>query len=157
MELYFLRHGDYAKKTGLKDAECPLSEQGAALMEREASFIARLGVRPDLVLTSPLLRARQTAEIMARGLGLSSAPVVDARLGPGFGSKALGDILLERRDSAVLMLVGHAPDMSDAIGACIGGSGVEMKKGSLARVDIGNPRSPSGALVWLLPPQVFVP
>jgi phosphohistidine phosphatase len=154
MELYFLRHGDYAKKPGLKDAECPLSEQGIELMEREAAFMARLGVRPDLVLTSPLLRARQTAEIVARGLGLAGAHVVEARLGPGFGSKALEDILLERRDCAALMLVGHAPDLADAISACTGG-GVEMKKGSLARVDIGNPRSLSGSLAWLLPPQVF--
>ncbi len=155
MEIYFLRHGEYQKKAGHKDAECPLSENGGAQMEREASFLARLGIRPDLVISSPLARARQTAEIVARPLGLRDAIVVDERLAPGFGPKELGHILQEHGGSASLMLVGHEPDFSKIIAACTGGR-VECRKGSLARVDLGTPTALQGVLAWMLPPEVLL-
>ena len=55
------------------------------------------------------------------------------------------------------MLVGHEPDFSATIAACIGGGSVECKKGGLARLDIDDPDSLSGTLVWLLPPRVLAP
>jgi phosphohistidine phosphatase len=152
MELYLLRHGDYARVPGLKDADCPLSGEGRARMEREAAGAARLGVRPGLVLSSPLRRARETAGIMAAALGSEAAE--DARLAPGFDARALADLVLEQGDRPALMLVGHAPDLAEAIGACTGAR-AEMRKGSLARIDLENPRTLAGVLAWLLPAEAL--
>ena len=157
MEIYFLRHGDYQKKPGMKDAECPLSEQGLSQMEREAISIAGLGLRLDLIITSPLVRARQTAEIIARPLRLPNAPLADDRLAPGFDAGALARILQEHAAATAIMLVGHEPDFSRTISACTGGGRVECRKGSLARVDIGKPSPLEGVLAWLLPPDVLAP
>ncbi|MGA2479652.1 MAG: phosphohistidine phosphatase SixA [Spirochaetia bacterium] len=159
MEVYFLRHGEAGKSSRGQggDAARQLTEEGIARMEREAAFISALRLRLDAILTSPLVRAQQTAEIVARELRLLDALAVDERLSPGFGPKELGGIVREHRAAAALMLVGHEPDFSAAIAACIGGGRVECKKGALARVDFDTPDLSSGVLVWLLPPRVLAP
>ena len=157
MEVYFLRHGDAGAAGDWKgsDAERPLSKDGAAQMEKEAAAIARLGLRLDTILTSPLVRARQTAEIVIKELQLAQALVVEKRLAPGFGTGELQRILKERRAARGLLLVGHEPDFSKVISACIGGGSVECRKGSLIRVDMDE--SLKGVLVWLLPPNLLAP
>jgi len=82
---------------------------------------------------------------------------VDDRLSPGFGPEELGGIFREHRAASALMLVGHEPDFSSTVAACIGGGRIEFKKGGLARVDFESPHSLSGTLVWLLPPRVLAP
>jgi phosphohistidine phosphatase len=159
MELYFLRHGDAGSREQWKggDSQRPLSEEGERRMQREASALALLRPSVQLILTSPLVRARQTAQIAARALGMEDRLEEDERLAPGFGTEELSRILSEHRDLRGLMLVGHEPDFSQVISACIGGGRVECKKGALARVDIDDPRSPSGTLAWLVPPRVLAP
>lgn len=159
MELYFLRHGDAVSGEAWKgkDAQRPLSAQGAALMEREAVAIARLCPRVDVMLCSPLVRARQTAEIVARKLGRPELPEAEERLSPGFGVDELAAILRERHGAGALMLIGHEPDFSRVISACIGGGRVEVKKGSLLRVDLEKASSLSGVLAWNLPVSVLAP
>lgn len=159
MEVYFLRHGDAGSRESWKgsDATRPLSADGIARMEREASTMAALRLPPGVILTSPLVRARQTAAIVARALTLEDALADDDRLAPGFGIEELGSIMREHRDTAALMLVGHEPDFSTVIAACIGGGRVDCKKGGLARVDFLDASSQKGLLVWLLPPRVLAP
>jgi len=159
MEIYFLRHGDAGTTAGWKgsDAERPLSKEGTARMEEEAAAIAELRPTLDMVLTSPLVRARQTAEIVARKLRLMKALFVEERLAPGFEASLLQQILVERHPTRGVMVVGHEPDFSRVISACIGGGAVECKKGSLIRVDIDDVPSLRGILVWLLPPRVLAP
>jgi len=159
MEIYFLRHGDAGTAEGWKgsDAERPLSKEGAARMEREAAAIAHLRPVLDAILTSPLVRTRQTAEIVAKKLRLGQKVVPDERLAPGFGSAELKEILEERPACRGLLVVGHEPDFSKVISACIGGGAVECKKGSLIRVDMDDVASLAGVLVWLLPPRVLAP
>jgi phosphohistidine phosphatase len=159
MEIYFLRHGDAVKKSGGKggDGERPLSTEGTALITREAGAIALLRLGLDLIMTSPLVRARQTAEIVARELRLPGALAIDERLAPGFGPNALLSILREHRANTALLLVGHEPDFSQTIAACIGGGRVECGKGGLARVDLDDPDSIRGTLAWLLPARVLAP
>ena len=158
MEIYFLRHGDAGKSGGsMGDAERPLSKEGTAGMEREAATLAALRIEPDLILTSPLVRARQSAEIVARRLRRLDALKIDDRLAPGFDTAALREILSEHRARAALMLVGHEPDFSRVIASCIGGGRIECKKGALARIDVEDPGKLSGTLVWLLPPRVLTP
>ena len=159
MEVYFLRHGDAGSRESWKgsDASRPLSDEGAARMEREAAAMALLQLPPDVILSSPLVRARQTAEIVARALNLAEALTIEERLSPGFGIDELGSIMREHRGAQALMLVGHEPDFSTVIAACIGGGRVDCKKGGLARVDFLDATSLKGLLVWLLPPRILAP
>ena len=91
MELYFLRHGEAGKKDEWEgeDSERPLSKDGIARMKLEASAISDLDLGLELILTSPLVRARQTADIVARELDMRDRLVIDDRLAPGFGRDAL--------------------------------------------------------------------
>jgi phosphohistidine phosphatase len=157
MKLYFLRHGlaDRAEWDG-DDFERPLTEKGKARMAREADTLAKLGLEVDLILSSPLTRARQTAEIVARRLGLADRLQIDERLSPGFALGALAKILEAQAKRQALLLVGHEPDFSETIGALIGGGQVLCKKGALARVDLCPEHPPRGHLVWLIPPSVLV-
>ncbi len=157
MELYFLRHGLAHERDEWAgdDWHRPLTEEGQARMMREAETLVRLNVQLDLILTSPLVRARQTAEIVARQLHVLDKLVVDERLAAGFGPDQLARILEAHSTVGALMLVGHEPDFSETVGALIGGGRVEIKKGSVARVDVINLRALAGELVWLLPPKVL--
>ncbi len=152
-KLYFLRHGladwpDWDKP----DEERPLTPDGIERMKLEAKTITRLKLAPDAILSSPLVRARQTADIVADRLGL---PVkVAPALAPGFSLTKL-EKLVRDADPGALMLVGHEPDFSTTISQLIGGGHVIMKKGGLARVDITSLDPLGGELVWLLAPAVL--
>jgi phosphohistidine phosphatase len=158
MQLLFLRHGiaEPWETWSDDDEKRPLSAPGRKAMERTAATFVYLGLAPDVIITSPLTRARQTAEIAARGLGMSDRVVLDPRLEPGFDAEALSDILGEHSVSDVLMLVGHEPDFSLTVGSLIGGGRVVCKKGGLARVDVDVASPGSGELVWLLPPKDLI-
>jgi phosphohistidine phosphatase len=119
-------------------------------MKEQARGLRRLGVRPDVLLSSPLVRARQTAEIVRQALGLDSR-LVDA-LAPGCDMTRLRDLLGEYRSAERIMVVGHEPDFSGLIGALTGGGRILLKKGGLARVDLETVGDGAGTLVWLLPP-----
>ena len=152
MELYFLRHAIAADvgPEGSGDAGRPLTEAGISRMKEAARGLRRLGVRPDVLLSSPLVRARQTAEIVRRAFGIESR-LVDA-LAPGCDIARLRDLLGEYRSAERVMLVGHEPDFSMLVGALTGGSRVQIKKGGLARVDLETIEEGAGTLIWLLPP-----
>jgi phosphohistidine phosphatase len=157
MRLYFLRHGlagDSGEWKG-DDSARPLTEEGIAKMKRSAETCARMGLAFDFILTSPLTRAFQTAEIVARQLKMQDRLVKDQRLGSGFGIKSLAEILAEHSKDESLMLVGHEPGMSETVSHLIGGGRIEFKKGALACVDLVSPNSLRGELVWLIPPKVL--
>ena len=155
MRLFFLRHGlaDRAAWNG-PDFDRPLTPQGERRMEAEARVMARLGLDLDLVLSSPLVRARRTAEIAARHLDPAGGVEIDERLGFGFGPAAVAGILRDHAALHSLMLVGHEPGFSLTLRAMTGGD-VVCKKGSLARVDVYDRESPTGTLVWLIPPKLL--
>ncbi len=159
MDLFFLRHGEAQSREEWKgdDGERPLSEEGVARMRREGKTLAGLSLGVSLVLTSPLVRAFATAEIAATALGLRDSLFTDARLSPGFNVMLLREILAEHAEVGALLIVGHEPDFSETIEACIGGGRVECKKGGLARLVITDPLRPRGSLLWLLPPRVLAP
>ena len=108
---------------------------------------------PDVIITSPLTRAFQTADIVARELKIVGQLEQDERLAPGFGRDALEQVLADHSQAKNIMLVGHEPDFSLTSSALTGGSNVILKKGGLARVDITATDPLQGRLVWLLPPK----
>jgi len=124
-------------------------------MEREARAIADLDLDVDTIVTSPLLRARQTAEIVADRLGVRKGLVEDARVAHGFDADSVAAILTERDHAASVMFVGHEPAMSATVGRLVGGASVELKKGALAGVELSDRSATSGTLICLIPPKIL--
>jgi phosphohistidine phosphatase len=157
MELYFLRHGRSVSRGDWNDddAERPLTEEGEGALAHEAATFLRLGLRPDLVVSSPLLRARQTAEIAARGMEIAGRVIVDERVGEGLGLKRLRRVLRDHDGAERIMIVGHEPDLSTVVRKLTGGS-VVCTKGSLVRVDMADAEAQKGRLVWLLQAETLI-
>ena len=122
-------------------------------MRAAARGMRALGVRADLVLTSPLIRCRQTADIVCERLG--GAPREDRRLAPGMGLAELEDVLPEHADAGSVMMCGHQPDLSIVTAALTGGGHVEYRKGSLALLDVEAARSAAARLRALYPPAAL--
>ena len=150
MKLYLLRHGKADWPEWDKpDDERPLTKEGKREMRRIGQFLAELKLVPSVILSSPLPRAWQTAEIAAAALGLEVRE--QATLRPGF-SPAKFRALIKHAKGADLMLVGHEPDFSGLIRALTGGT-VKLGKGGLARIDLDD-AGEAGRLIWLIPPKV---
>ena len=150
MELYFLRHGEADWPDWKKsDDERPLTKRGKKEMREVGKFLDRLKVRPDLIVTSPLPRAAQTAEIAADYLKAKLRK--DELLAPGFDAGKLRTVL-KRHRARVLMLVGHEPDFTDVISKLTGAS-LKLSKAGVALVDV-DPESEEGKLLWLFPPKI---
>ena len=157
--LYFLRHGlaDRAAWSGDDDDLRPLTPEGERRLAISARTLDRLNLGVDLILTSPLTRARQTAEIAAAGIGAAGNVRIDEGLSHGFGIDDVTRLLRTHEDRERLMLVGHEPSFSQVIGRLCDRAAVVCKKGSLARVDLYDlAEPPRGQLVWLLQPKVLV-
>lgn len=155
--VYFMRHGlafDREKWTD-DDALRPLTDKGIQKMQRTAGTMAGMKLGIDLILTSPLVRAHQTAEIVAKKLDLVKCIVQDDRLGPGFDLLALSECLKDHPDAEVVLLVGHEPDFSQTMAALIGGGNLVCKKGGLGRVEVILEEPLQGELLWLLPPGLL--
>jgi phosphohistidine phosphatase len=155
MKVYFLRHGiaDPENWNGPDDLR-PLTGEGIKRMSLEAKALAKMDLGVEAVVTSPLVRAKQTAEIVSRKLGVDVSE--DGRLAFGFNARLCADIVRERSEARAIMLVGHEPSMSATIGDITGGSRLDFKKGSVACVEIGDPDSPHGTLLWFVPPRVLL-
>jgi phosphohistidine phosphatase len=150
MKLYLLRHGKADWPGWDKaDDERPLTKEGKREMRRIAQFFAELKLAPSVILSSPLPRAWQTAEIAAAALGLEVRD--QATLRPGF-SPAKFRALIKHAKGADLMLVGHEPDFSGLVRALTGGM-VKLGKGGLARIDLDD-AGEAGRLIWLIPPKI---
>ena len=149
MQLYFLRHGEADWPGWTKpDDERPLTDFGKKEARQVAKFLNRLKVKPDLIVSSPLPRALQTAE--AAKEELKTKLCQDEALEPGFGIGELSTVL-KQHGSKVLMLVGHEPDFSSVISALTGGF-IKMSKAGVALIDI-DPETEKGRLLWLFPPK----
>jgi phosphohistidine phosphatase len=156
--LYFLRHG----KAGHGDPSDPnddareLTDAGVADLRAAAPLWRRLNLRPDVVLSSPLPRARQTADLFVAGIGLKRDPVNDDRLRPGADWSDMARALADYRDARRVMFVSHEPDLSEAVRLLTGASAVRLRKGGLACVEFpGVPEPGSGELAWLLDPDLY--
>ena len=157
--LYLIRHG-VAEDQGAAypiDDERPLTEDGIRRIQQSIAGLRALDVTLDRVLSSPLVRARQTAEIVAAGLECREPPQIVDALRPGGRFEALM-AALERlgRDRAVA-LVGHEPSMGEFGARLIGAARpLHFKKGGVCRIDADTiPPVGAGALQWLLPPRAL--
>jgi len=149
MHLYFLRHGEADWPGWDKpDDERPLTKPGKKEIKKLAKFLTRLDVDLDEILTSPLPRAAQTADVVAKHYRLDARR--EQSLEPGFGLHDL-ERLLENRYGLSLMIVGHEPDFTEVISHLTDGQ-VKLSKGGLALIDL-DPGRMKGRLLWLFPPK----
>lgn len=158
MELYLLRHahaGDPASWDG-PDERRPLSDKGERQADRLGRFLADTGCKVDAIISSPKVRAVQTANIVAGRLGLTVRE--DARLAGEVSVGTLEAVLLDAGDPLRAMVVGHDPDFSELVAILCDAGAVPMRKGAFARIDIARPLGPGGGtLRWLVPPDLLRP
>lgn len=150
IELHLLRHADAGDPMAWPgdDADRPLSAKGRRQAARLGALLAAAGFLPDALLTSPKLRARETADAVANALGLDV--VVDDRLAGALDLATIERIMADAGARRPL-LVGHDPDFS-WIASELSGASIEMKKGALVRIDAAALGEGEGSLRWLLPP-----
>jgi phosphohistidine phosphatase len=150
MKLCFLRHGEADWPGWDKpDNERPLTERGCKEMKRVAKLLERLKFVPDAILTSPLPRASQTAEIVGKRLGIELQ--TEPALAHGFNIERLRRMLAKRAAECV-MIVGHEPAFSEVIGELTGGK-IKISKAGVALLEVNRGCS-SGTLLWLFPPKL---
>jgi phosphohistidine phosphatase len=150
MDVYFLRHGEADWPNWNKsDDERPLTKRGKKEMHEVGKFLKRLKVDPDLIVTSPLPRASQTADIAAEHLKIKCRK--DKLLEPGFGRQEL-ERILKKYPAESVMIVGHEPDFSHTIEQLTGGA-VKLSKAGVALVELDRSWR-HGRLLWLLPPKI---
>jgi phosphohistidine phosphatase len=155
MKLYFLRHGHAESATSqISDHDRTLTDEGVRHVTNAARVMAAMQVLPDHVFSSPRLRARQTAEIVAGRLSLPVQTRDEVNF--GFDLHGLQHILEPVGEGSSVMFVGHEPSLSQLIRQ-ISGARIALKKCGLARIDVDNitAHRPRGQLVWLLTPRVF--
>jgi phosphohistidine phosphatase len=158
-ELYLIRHG-LAEERGdawPDDSKRPLTADGISSMRKEARGLARLGVALDVVLSSPLVRARQTAEIVAAGLEPRPSLVNVDSLAPDGSYAALMSDLEKHARKTRIALVGHEPAIGELAARLIGSRhALEFKKGGVCRIDVEEfPPAGPGALRWMLTPKIL--
>jgi phosphohistidine phosphatase len=113
MEIYLMRHGEavHAGEWRGSDGDRPLTAIGEALLESGVKEMKRVGFLPAVILTSPFLRAKQTAEIVAKGLGLS-APVPKEEFSSGSPLETMRRAINANMAQAPLLIVGHMPEIA---------------------------------------------
>jgi phosphohistidine phosphatase len=159
-ELYLIRHGLAAERgeNYPDDTKRPLTSRGIQKLRREAKALNALDVSFDVILTSPLVRARQTAEALASVLRVPP-PVINApSLAPGGTHNAIIDELAKQSHRRKKMaVVGHEPGIGELAARLLGlRKPVEFKKGGICRIDVtALPPTGPGQLRWLLTPRML--
>ena len=162
MQIYIIRHGkalDHNDPRATSDEIRWLVEAGQGEVATMARLLARLGVRPDLVLSSPLVRARQTAEIIADELEVGAGVLLSDELAPGGSPAGVLDAILGHGRARHVVVAGHMPGVSRLAGYLIHqdlDSGFGFHTGAIARVELPDDALVPGAgrLRWLIPPSV---
>ncbi len=155
MQVLIIRHGK-AEERGLlkRDALRPLTPEGRKDMRKAARGLRALLDPPAVLAASPLVRARQTAEIVQTVFAGPEQLTELAQLAPGTPAKELLAWLTTQPRDATVALVGHEPDLSALVGYLLTGherSLLELKKGAACLVEFGTrARAGEGRLLWAL-------
>jgi phosphohistidine phosphatase len=161
MLVYLMRHGiaqDRDAPESPPDPDRQLSRKGAGRTREVVDGLRALGVKPGAVLTSPYLRAVQTAAIAAHGLGFEEERVAqtEALLPGGDPTRVLAE--LADVEANEVLLVGHAPGLDEVLALALGGGRApltKLKKAGVACVAVESLAPPRGTLVWLLEPRAL--
>lgn len=157
MIVYFLRHASAGKSLSdpHADDQRPLDKEGLEQCRYIGRVLAAIETQVDLVLSSPLKRASQTASSVANEIGYDGKIQFDPALRPDAGYDAFRQLLQRHRKADAVMVVGHNPSLSEFLSLAISrrgaGEAVDLKKGAVARVEVD---SKSAVLHWLVTPKI---
>jgi phosphohistidine phosphatase len=163
MILYIVRHAiAVARGTlGMNDDDRALTDEGAFKMKQIAAGLCRLGWAPEIILSSPLVRARQTAEILLQAFGKGIELEIFPALAPEGARRELFREIgsLEKKRVKRLMIVGHQPSLGEIAGEIAFGSSkhyIELKKGGVCAIELDSGQgAPKGILAELLTPLIL--
>jgi phosphohistidine phosphatase len=158
-ELYLIRHGVAAERGDNypDDAKRPLTSEGIQKLKKESKALIALDLTFDVILTSPLVRTRQTAETIAAAFR-TSPPIVNVQaLAPGGTHNAIIEELSKHHRRHKIALVGHEPGIGELAARLIGlRRALEFKKGAICRIDVpALPPAGPGQLRWFLTPRML--
>jgi phosphohistidine phosphatase len=157
--LYIIRHAvaeERDRERWPDDGQRPLTEKGAARFRKLVKRLAKQGLAPTLIATSPLLRCRQTAAIVQEVIGSQVEVVPRDELAPG--SDLDGIVARSAQHEGDLAWVGHAPDVGDLAAGLIGdgAAALHFAKGAVAAIEFDGPlERGAGRLRWLVPPRLL--
>jgi phosphohistidine phosphatase len=158
-ELYLVRHAIAAERGDEwpDDTKRPLTERGIARFKEAVTGLVSLDVAIDEIFTSPLVRAKQTAELLAAGLGSKSSVKILEALAPGHAPTAVMSQLAKAAKRRRIALIGHEPDLGELAAHIIGAQRpMPFRKGGVCRIDVeGLTSRRAGALVWFVPPRLL--
>ena len=161
MELFILRHAEAGKRLPVraKDADRPLTEEGKEEVKQVAKALKSLDIKPDLIVSSPLKRAKETAEIAAKTIGGKAKPELWDELKPEGSRDAFLKRLSSVKAESTVLCVGHEPYLTQLIGDVVHHQGKPMmvlKKAGVARLSLSSlhPKA-EGELKWLLTPRLL--
>lgn len=158
MIVYFLRHASAGERMAdpKKDEKRALDKTGIEQCGYVGRALAALDVQVDVLISSPLKRATQTASLLGNELGYEGKLVLEDGLRPGASFTDFRKLLDKYGKYESIMVVGHNPNLSEFLGRCISENGceasVDLKKGAVARVETGRN---SAVLQWYLTPKVL--
>jgi phosphohistidine phosphatase len=156
MIVYFLRHASagQSKSDPVKDEKRALDEDGIQQCGYIGRALAALDVHVDIMISSPLKRASQTASLVGNEMGYEGKLVMDRALLPEAAFQAFRELLNRHSKQEAILVVGHNPSMSEFLGKLIGDgaeASIDFKKGAVAKVEVDRKMA---ALHWCLTPKV---
>jgi phosphohistidine phosphatase len=158
MQVYILRHGIAEEgKPGSRDADRALTNEGRKRLREVLRLAEKADVVPTLILTSPFVRAVQTAEVVMELLGYANDLIRTEALVPSSNPEDVWEEIRANQGVMQLMLVGHEPLLSQVVAFLLNSSSlvIDVKKGSVIRIDIEDFRAqPHGVLKWMLVPKL---
>ena len=158
MEIYLFRHGIAENAAaGEPDSSRKLTDEGKEKTAAVAKLAREADVRPSAIISSPYVRAVETARIAARELGFEGKLITAPELVPHGSPENVWNVIRERREDDSILLAGHEPLLSHMASYLLASPAlrVEMKKSALVRIDIDSLRgAPYGILRWMLIPKL---
>lgn len=159
LELYLIRHGIAADRGSEypDDSKRPLTSDGIARLRKEAKALAELDVDVDQIISSPLVRTKQTADIIAQALPSKPNVATSDSLAPAGTPSAVFQDLAKYSRKGRIALVGHEPNLGELAARLIGSrTPLEFKKGAVCRIDFEVfPPKGTGSLRWFVPPKLL--
>jgi len=159
MEIILIRHAKAESRdanTWPDDDVRPLTAEGRAEQRAATRAMKKMGIKFDFLVSSPLLRARETTDIVAKGYRWAEAPQVADELGHGYSPGAVAKLLAKFPPNAVVALVGHEPDLSDLTAALVTKDGrlnIAVKKSGVVGIEFDGPaEAGKGTLLFHLKP-----
>ena len=143
MKLHIIRHAQAIERsTDLADEQRNLTCRGRKRFRQVAACLKKMAIAPDYILTSPLIRAVQTAEILSETLRFNGELQISAELAGGPDSAALSSLLHARNSASEIVIVGHEPDLGELVGTLLRlPAPCSLPKGCVVSLEISTKKS----------------